>query len=503
MTSETIPGRAARVIEVLAVLSCLLMSTLPAEASRPDPAPVFQLKNIDVGPLSQPGKQRSRPFRLHLDTLSFKWAEELAHYPPYAFALRWTPDNAAAYQIDPEGIHSYQLQINLGQAVAKAGGARAPGIDFNRLGRGELIKEYVPDAQLLTSSRVGNDRFLHGRPYISALGLYDHRARFYDPNTLHFIQPDPLGPVDSPNLYQAFGFDAFNVTDPFGLADDWNYSMGGPKDPMVIGARQAAAREVARKRALKRFLNDAQELEQYIWNSYPKTEKDVRVAAQRFFMKKRGMSVIKSNEAVGVFLGPPTGNPDTLDQFGKVAGRGSKTIEFLSNRVADLSLFVVGGMAFEPGMAASSTDDLLALTDDVSKLYADDLVTWVDEGGNLRAGGNPGMRPNAYRYQSGASGARSSVLTGRSQAPYLEFVDSSGTAIGAKFDGVKGIELIDRKLNPFFSSKAVDQAMRQAAVARHYGLTAVWELPTTEAVAAANRFMQANNIEGIVVRLAK
>lgn len=145
--------------------------------------------------------------------------EELAQYPPYAFALRWTPDNAAAYQIDPEGIHSYQLQINLGQAVAKAGGARAPGIDFNRPGRGELIKEYVPDAQLLTSSRVGNDRFLHGRPYISALGLYDHRARFYDPDTLHFIQPDPLGPVDSPNLYQAFGFDGLDVRDPWGLAE--------------------------------------------------------------------------------------------------------------------------------------------------------------------------------------------------------------------------------------------------------------------------------------------
>lgn len=31
------------------------------------------------------------------------------------------------------------------------------------------------------------------------------------------IQPDPLGPVDSPNLYQAFGFDGLNVTDPFGL----------------------------------------------------------------------------------------------------------------------------------------------------------------------------------------------------------------------------------------------------------------------------------------------
>ena len=46
---------------------------------------------------------------------------------------------------------------------------------------------------------------------------FDHRARFYDPQTQTFLEPDPLGPVDSPNLYQAFSLDSFNVTDPFGL----------------------------------------------------------------------------------------------------------------------------------------------------------------------------------------------------------------------------------------------------------------------------------------------
>jgi len=38
-----------------------------------------------------------------------------------------------------------------------------------------------------------------------------------------FLEPDPLGPVDSPNLYQAFGFDGLNVRDPFGECkwNDW------------------------------------------------------------------------------------------------------------------------------------------------------------------------------------------------------------------------------------------------------------------------------------------
>jgi hypothetical protein len=94
-------------------------------------------------------------------------------------------------------------------------------------------------------------------------------------------------------------------------------------------------------------------------------------------------------------------------------------------------------------------------------------------------------------------------MTGRSQAPYLEFTDEAGSVIGAKFDGASGFELIDRKLNPFFSEKVIDQASRQLAVANHYGLRAVWELPTPQAIDAANRFLQANRISGIVVRLAK
>jgi hypothetical protein len=93
------------------------------------------------------------------------------------------------------------------------------------------------------------------------------------------------------------------------------------------------------------------------------------------------------------------------------------------------------------------------------------------------------------------------MLTGRSQAPYLEFTDSSGNVVGAKFDGVQGIELIDRKMNPVFSAKAVDQAVRQAAVAQHYHLTVVWEFPTQVAVEAANRFLKANNISNITVRI--
>ncbi len=152
-----------------------------------------------------------------------------------------------------------------------------------------------------------------------------------------------------------------------------------------------------------------------------------------------------------------------------------------------------------PGRSASTR----AIDETAEVGRAERTATWVDEAGDLRGTARPGMRPDAYNHQAGAPGARCNLLTGRGQAPYLQFVDEAGNIVGAKFDGLRGTELIDRKLNPFFSTKAVDQARRQIAVAQHYGLQAVWELPTPEAVSAANRFMQSNKITGITVRLGR
>ncbi|MCU0293406.1 MAG: HNH endonuclease, partial [Thermoanaerobaculaceae bacterium] len=95
-------------------------------------------------------------------------------------------------------------------------------IAYDRRGEGDIIWSQLEDAPILTASQVGNERFLHGRPLIASLGLYDHRARFYDPTTQTFLEPDPLGPVDSPNLYQAFGLDPQNNTDPLGLCGWWS-----------------------------------------------------------------------------------------------------------------------------------------------------------------------------------------------------------------------------------------------------------------------------------------
>jgi hypothetical protein len=52
---------------------------------------------------------------------------------------------------------------------------------------------------------------------VPELGLYYYRARWYDPMLGDFLERDPLGPVDSPNLYQALGRNPINITDPQGL----------------------------------------------------------------------------------------------------------------------------------------------------------------------------------------------------------------------------------------------------------------------------------------------
>jgi len=69
----------------------------------------------------------------------------------------------------------------------------------------------------LTASAYLNDRFFLGKPFDAVVGIYDLRARGYNPATGAFLTPDPLGPVDSWNLYQ-YGFaTAGTWMDPFGL----------------------------------------------------------------------------------------------------------------------------------------------------------------------------------------------------------------------------------------------------------------------------------------------
>ena len=51
-------------------------------------------------------------------------------------------------------------------------------------------------------------------------GLYDYKAREYSPGLGRFLQPDPAGLDQGPNLYEYVGDEPVDRFDPFGLCDN-------------------------------------------------------------------------------------------------------------------------------------------------------------------------------------------------------------------------------------------------------------------------------------------
>lgn len=82
---------------------------------------------------------------------------------------------------------------------------------------------YDPYGEVLTSTLplTVTDRLFTGQRYESDLGLYDYRARFYDPLVGSFVQADTLVPeVGQPRRWNRYGYvdgNPLNFTDPPGF----------------------------------------------------------------------------------------------------------------------------------------------------------------------------------------------------------------------------------------------------------------------------------------------
>ena len=114
-------------------------------------------------------------------------------------------------------------QIGSTTAITDSDGNVVERVSYDTYGR-----PYFSDAegQPLSSSSIGNTTLFQGREYDSETGLYHYRARAYDPVMGRFLQVDPLGYVDSMNLYQAFNMNPVNYLDPLG--EDIVFVVGGP-----------------------------------------------------------------------------------------------------------------------------------------------------------------------------------------------------------------------------------------------------------------------------------
>ncbi|MBW2738080.1 MAG: RHS repeat-associated core domain-containing protein, partial [Deltaproteobacteria bacterium] len=90
---------------------------------------------------------------------------------------------------------------------------------------GSVVESYSYDAYGSSSdtSSVGNPYLFNGRRFDAETGLYNYRARYYDPEIGRFLQTDPLGYYGNVNLYSYVNNNPLNWVDPFGLCKDKSF----------------------------------------------------------------------------------------------------------------------------------------------------------------------------------------------------------------------------------------------------------------------------------------
>jgi len=78
------------------------------------------------------------------------------------------------------------------------------------------------DGGTAARSTVGSPFLFHGQYFDYATGLLYLRARFFDPFSGMFLEPDPMGYEDSVNLYAGIGNSPATKRDPSGLIQSWS-----------------------------------------------------------------------------------------------------------------------------------------------------------------------------------------------------------------------------------------------------------------------------------------
>lgn len=121
---------------------------------------------------------------------------------------------------------------------------------------------------------------------------------------------------------------------------------------------------------------------------------------------------------------------------------------------------------------------------------------WSDEGAT--------MDEAAQRYNDGAAGARSNLITKRSQAPGLYRTTETGKKKLVRFDGHEDDAyplMTDRKRNIFFTKKSKGQALRQSAALRENHIRGRWEVPNKAVQKKARKLLRDLDIDNIDVKV--
>lgn len=98
--------------------------------------------------------------------------------------------------------------------LRSAAGALAEQYEYDPYG---VTRFFAPDGSPLVDTAIGNAILFTGQWWESEIGLYNYRARFYNPEWGRFLSRDPLGFRDSMNLYEYVVSNPINRIDPTGM----------------------------------------------------------------------------------------------------------------------------------------------------------------------------------------------------------------------------------------------------------------------------------------------
>ena len=124
----------------------------------------------------------------------------------------------------------YHLTDHLGSTAMLTDSVRAAQAGFLYSAFGDLRQK--------SGSADTNWRFT-GRQFDPESGLYHYRARGYDARAGRFLQRDPSGMVDGPNLYAYVGNNPWSFLDPLGLEAEQAEKLSA--DGLLQALKEAAA----------------------------------------------------------------------------------------------------------------------------------------------------------------------------------------------------------------------------------------------------------------------
>jgi RHS repeat-associated protein len=147
----------------------------------------------------------------------------------------WGPgiDNLLAVTLFSSGSTNtyYAVKDHLGSVHALIDSSGTVAAQFAFSAWGEVLSHF----RTLELSNLSLRYLWQGREYSWATGLYNFRARWYNPEWGRWLSPDPVGLEGGLNLYEAFANNPVNYKDPYGLK-----IYGLPVTSAGIGAGFAA-----------------------------------------------------------------------------------------------------------------------------------------------------------------------------------------------------------------------------------------------------------------------